>query len=197
MPYDAEVSAVTFSTDSKLLAAAARDGVLRLWHAATQTPIGSKVSHGDAVTSVKFAPDGASFYTASRDYHLRRIQLCLPWQGDAKAVLRRAELVAGLGFDTDEAIAPLTEEQHWERAGSTPYAQWSATANLAIPRKVDWADVLRLEIEALRAELARRTKDAEPPDEQATQAYRSRLAESEAKFYHVGPTTWSRCGSVG
>ncbi|TVS12993.1 MAG: hypothetical protein EA424_21975 [Planctomycetaceae bacterium] len=114
--------AVTFSTDSKLLAAAARDGVLRLWHAATQTPIGSKVSHGDAVSSVKFAPDGASFYTASRDYPLRRVQLCLPWPGDAKAVLRRAELVAGLGFDTDEAIAPLTEEQHWERAGSTPYA---------------------------------------------------------------------------
>ncbi|TVS12992.1 MAG: hypothetical protein EA424_21970 [Planctomycetaceae bacterium] len=37
----------------------------------------------------------------------------------------------------------------------------------------------------MRAELARRTKDAEPPDEGATQAYRSRLAESAAKFYHV------------
>ena len=49
---------MTFSPDSRSIASAGRDGVVRVWDASTGAAISSLASHEDWVTELAFSPDG-------------------------------------------------------------------------------------------------------------------------------------------
>ena len=62
---------LAFSPDSRLLATAWHDGMVRLWSTAKGTVIAALAGHTGPVTSLAFAPDGSILITASEDGTIR------------------------------------------------------------------------------------------------------------------------------
>ena len=67
------MTAVAFSRDGKLLAAAGGDGMVRLWNPATGQPVGAPLpaGTGGGVTAVAFSPDGKLLASAGADGTVR------------------------------------------------------------------------------------------------------------------------------
>src|SRR5262249_2318927 len=65
------VRSVTFSPDGRLMAAAGADGVVCLWDAKTQQPLGQLEGHTGEVAAVAFTPDGATLASAGADGSVR------------------------------------------------------------------------------------------------------------------------------
>ena len=66
------IISVTFSPDGKRIVSGSLDQTLRLWDAATGSPIGEPMwGHAEAVTSVAFSPDGKLIASGSIDATVR------------------------------------------------------------------------------------------------------------------------------
>ena len=66
------VTSVAFSPDRHRVAAASKDGTVRIWDAETGQPIGQPlVGHTQWVTSVAFSPDGSLIASGSHDKAVR------------------------------------------------------------------------------------------------------------------------------
>jgi WD40 repeat protein len=68
--HGAEVWAVAFSPDGKLLATASVDKTVKLWEVATGS-LARTLTHPEGVTSVAFSPDGELLATTSYDLQVR------------------------------------------------------------------------------------------------------------------------------
>ncbi len=68
----AAITAVAFSPDGTIVAAAGDDGEARLWNVATRTAIRGPLEHHDGpIFGLAFSPDGATVATVGRDNTLR------------------------------------------------------------------------------------------------------------------------------
>ncbi len=65
------VTAVAFSPDGRLIAAAGKDGKARIWDARTGALVRIFAGHTDALTGVEFSADGSRIVTSSRDRDAR------------------------------------------------------------------------------------------------------------------------------
>lgn len=65
------ILSVVFSPDGKFLAAATSNGEVRLWEAATGTPVRTFQGHTDWVNSIDFSPDGRMLASGSDDQTMR------------------------------------------------------------------------------------------------------------------------------
>ena len=61
------ISAVAFSADSKLLAAATHTGDIRLWEAESNLPITDFKAKDSTITALAFSPDGIQFATGDKE----------------------------------------------------------------------------------------------------------------------------------
>lgn len=61
------ISAIAFSSDSRLLASGGKDGKLRIWEAATGRELNTWLGHADEINSLAFSPDGHLLASASVD----------------------------------------------------------------------------------------------------------------------------------
>lgn len=71
LQHQAEVLAVTFSRDGRLVATGSADNTATIWDAKTGTILGTPLTHEDVVNSVEFSPDGRTLLTASGDTKAR------------------------------------------------------------------------------------------------------------------------------
>ena len=93
------VTSCAFSPDGRSLLSASYDKTLRLWEAATCSPLREFVGHVDTVTSCAFSPDGRSVLSASEDNTLRL------WETATGMLLREfvghADAVMSCAFSPD------------------------------------------------------------------------------------------------
>lgn len=66
------LDAVDFNVASDMLASGGRDNMIRLWNTRTGENMLTFYAHDNWVTSVVFAPDGATLYSGSRDNSIRQ-----------------------------------------------------------------------------------------------------------------------------
>jgi WD40 repeat protein len=92
--HDADVKAVAFSPDGKLIASTSADQTIRLWDAETRQPIGEPLrGHEGIVLPVAFSPDGRRLVSGSADKTVRlwdvasRRQVGEPLRGHTAEVL--------------------------------------------------------------------------------------------------------------
>lgn len=94
--HKAEVRAVAFSFDGKILASAGGEGTVRLWNVVTGKPAGVLKGHEGAVHAIAFTNDGTLLASAGAD---KTVRLWSVPQGDALAVLPgHTDQVAALAF---------------------------------------------------------------------------------------------------
>ena len=65
------ISAVAFSKDSKLLAAATHTGDIRLWEAESNLPITDFKAKDSTITALAFSPDGIHFATGDKEHKVK------------------------------------------------------------------------------------------------------------------------------
>ena len=70
-PAAAQINAVTFSPDSRILAAATADAKIQLWDVVTQRPLPTIAVHSGGVLTIAFSPDGRCIASGSNDETLR------------------------------------------------------------------------------------------------------------------------------
>ncbi|MCB0192024.1 MAG: N-acetylmuramoyl-L-alanine amidase [Anaerolineae bacterium] len=103
MPF-ADVLAVSFSPDSKLLAMADKQGVVTLWDVATEQKLATKQPHSAPIYRLVFSPDGRQMATASED---KKVVI---WQRDADGKIH-----PGLLWETAaNEVAPEKQPQQRE-----------------------------------------------------------------------------------
>ena len=93
------VSAVAFSPDSRQLASASYDKMVRLWDAATGALLHMLKDHSNLVRAVVFSPDGRQLASASSDETVRL------WDADTGALLHilkgHSNWVGAVAFSPD------------------------------------------------------------------------------------------------
>ena len=65
--HDQKITTLSFSADSKMLATASEDGIVKVWSIPDGNPIKTFQEHKVSVTSVSFSPDQKLLATASKD----------------------------------------------------------------------------------------------------------------------------------
>ena len=66
-----EVYGVAFSTDGRVLASAAEDGLIKLWDPATGQELRTIAAHGNCGNDLSFSPDGRLLASASCDHTVK------------------------------------------------------------------------------------------------------------------------------
>jgi hypothetical protein len=67
LTHDANVTALAFSPDNKILISTSESGAVWFWNADTGQPIQAHKAHSDAIFSLALSPDGLLMVTAGRD----------------------------------------------------------------------------------------------------------------------------------
>jgi WD40 repeat protein len=107
--HTAQVNAVAFSPDGKLLASASSDHTVKLWRVADGALLAtlnesldpSGTTHQDAVNTVAFSHDGTMLATGSMDRHIKL------WRVSDGALLQTLggnEFILGLAFTPDDQV---------------------------------------------------------------------------------------------
>jgi WD40 repeat protein/tRNA A-37 threonylcarbamoyl transferase component Bud32 len=97
-----------------------RDGGGRLWDVRTGLPIGSPLRHGGVVWAAACRPGGRLAVTGSEDGTARVWQLPAAMEGGASQILRRLQVLTGLGLD-ERGPARLLDVATWhERRQPVP-----------------------------------------------------------------------------
>ena len=63
--------ALAISPDGQLLATAAQDGLVRLWHLASRNPLATLRGHATPVRTLEFSPDGSTIVSCGVDQTLK------------------------------------------------------------------------------------------------------------------------------
>ncbi len=96
-----EVASPTAPIQFPLLASSSHDGTVKLWDAASHSPLTTLVAHEAVVERVVFAPDGKSFATSSGDFTIK------VWDTltlDVKFTLENSGGVEPIAFNADGAL---------------------------------------------------------------------------------------------
>lgn len=95
---------IVVSTDGKLIATAGDAGSVRLWDAATRTPLGDPLEHGSSIFGAAFSPDGARLSGLGFDQVLKVWEVA---SGDLVAEARlegHGEGACGLALSPDGSV---------------------------------------------------------------------------------------------
>jgi WD40 repeat protein len=107
---------VAFSPDGKQVVSGSDDTTVRLWDAATGTPLQTLEGHSRAVISVAFSPDGKQVVSGSYDTTVRL------WDAATGTPLQTLEghstRVSSMAFSTDGDLLPtLRVSDYWVAEG--------------------------------------------------------------------------------
>jgi WD40 repeat protein len=116
----AEVYALAFSPDGKLVASAGRDKLVLVWDLETGKPCRRLAGHEDAVGSLAFSPDGKTLAGGGAD---KAVRLWDPATGRLRATLRgHLDRVNALSFSPDGKTLASASSAWSRNRGRTPRA---------------------------------------------------------------------------
>ncbi len=95
-------NAAAFSADSRVLAMAGEDDIVRLWDAATGGTLGTCTGHKQRVYAVAFSPDGKTLATASEDSTVKLWNIAT--QQELLTIRRLGGTLRGLMFSPDGQV---------------------------------------------------------------------------------------------
>ncbi|HJY65544.1 MAG TPA: hypothetical protein VJ254_02355, partial [Streptosporangiaceae bacterium] len=135
----AEVGALAFSQDGKLLATGGQDGAVRLWDVATGSQVGTTMATGDAVSALTFGTGGTTLASAESDGATELWNVTTQTQTGAALTVQGSAGVSALAFSpAADALATGNGNgsiQLWNPAGyhqrSAPLALGSVGAAAA------------------------------------------------------------------
>jgi WD40 repeat protein len=134
-PFRTGVLAVSWSPNGKVIATAGRDGTARLWDAATGASLSEPLQHEAAeVTCLGFSPDGASLWTGSGDWRLRR------WGVPDGRLLSSS---AKVGFCFALAVHPRHEEVATGHLHDSQILRWDAATGNMRPGVLRHMEIVR------------------------------------------------------
>jgi WD40 repeat protein/serine/threonine protein kinase/tetratricopeptide (TPR) repeat protein len=98
-----------FSPDgaNRLVLTGYDDGSARLWHRATQKPIGPRVMQSSRIITGSFAPAGRWFATSSVNGDTRRWPVPTPVEGDLESLTLRLQVHTGLATGEGQTVVQL------------------------------------------------------------------------------------------
>ena len=88
--HDGLITEIIFSPDGSLIATASKDGNVRIWDAADESPIRTLTGHRGGVNSIAFSPDGALLASGSDDRTAETLE-CYRWIPGANTVSAHGE----------------------------------------------------------------------------------------------------------